>query len=287
MQRLTLLLSVLAVGLAGWTAWSATGVSSDVRDVRDEVEALSALDARIAALERRAAPAVAPPSAAAAEKPVVPAALASADGPGSTAPGSPGTPTLDDLAKRVESLEATARAALALGDEVPLGREAGRAGRAGRVAVGGQMPKIYGSVDDAAKDLELTDGQRADLERLAAEARREIDELKKTPDADGKTWEQVQKESFKAEGGVFHLDLGKVEAFREKTIPGRGESFGAAETRIKDQAKRRMRDALTPEQRGKFDQAMVDPMLGSSPGGFAFATTRVEVTADELPLPGR
>ena len=36
----------------------------------------------------------------------------------------------------------------------------------------------------------------------------------------------------------------KMQAFREKLIPGRNESFGTADRRITDAAKRRMRDAL-------------------------------------------
>ncbi len=128
-------------------------------------------------------------------------------------------------------------------------------------------PKFYGSVDDAAKDMALSEGQKRDFERISEDAKREVADLRKIPDEEGKTWDDVQKETFKMDGNVFHLDTSKVAAFREKTVPGRVESFGAADRRIRDGAKRRMRDLLTPEQREKFDKAHVDPLTGGNGGG--------------------
>jgi hypothetical protein len=142
------------------------------------------------------------------------------------------------------------------------------------------MPKFYGSVDDAAKDLDLTAAQKADFERIAADAKREADELHKIPDENGKTWAQVEKDSFKMEGGAFHLDMTSLQSFREKVIPGRNESYGAADRRIRENAKRRLRDGLTPDQQAKFDKAHTDPLIGGSGdgfGAFTFATSEIMI----------
>jgi len=103
-----------------------------------------------------------------------------------------------------------------------------------------------------------------------------MDELKKIPDADGETWAQVEKEAFGAgEGGAMKLDLGKMFGFPSRKIPGRAETFGQAQSRIHEAAKKRLRETLTPDQQKKFDKAHVDPLLGGSSGAmisFGFAT---------------
>jgi hypothetical protein len=278
MERLALGLSLLAVGLSGWTVWRSSEAPASDGDV------VASLEARVASIERERA-AAATAAARPTEAAPTPAAMTLA--PASAAPvGSTASPTaVEDLERRVESLEATARAALGLAEDAPLGADAGARAAGGRSvalpSMSARMPRIYASIEDAAKDLGLTDGQRADFDRAIADARRELDDLKKIPDADGVTWEQVQKEAFRTEGGVFHLDMSKMEAFREKTVPGRSESYGAADRRVRDLAKRRMRDSLSPEQRDTFDKAMVDPLLGSPMGtGFAISASRIELTTD-------
>jgi hypothetical protein len=133
--------------------------------------------------------------------------------------------------------------------------------------------KLYGSIDDAKKDLDLTDQQGADFERILADARRETDDLRKLSDDEGMTWEQAQKLTFTSENGAFKFDLTKLESFRRKTIPGRSETFGQADQRIRDGAKRRLRDTLSTSQQERFDRAETAPLLGGGGGGFAFMTT--------------
>jgi hypothetical protein len=274
---------VLAAGLAGYAAYVVSALPGEIRALRAKQES-DDLEARVRTLERRAseAAALAPATVAATEAPRgLATAPAGSTGPATTTSVAP--VTVEDLQKRVESLEATARGALGLADDAPLGKDAARGGRGGLALgpLGARIPTVYGSTDDAAKDLELTDAQRADFDRAAADARRELEELRKTPDADGNTWEAAQKEAFKAENGVFRFDMSKIESFREKTIPGRSESFGAADRRIRETAKRRMRDTLTPEQREKYDKAMVDPMLGGGGGGFSLTTATLDVVSDD------
>jgi hypothetical protein len=126
----------------------------------------------------------------------------------------------------------------------------------------------YGNVDAAAKALDLTAGQKAEFDRIVAETKREHETLRKIPDETGKTWEDVGRETFHiGEGGVFHLDLSKAQAFREKVIPGRNESFGQADRRIAEGAKRRLRDTLGADQQKTFDGANTDALTGGGGGG--------------------
>lgn len=273
MSKSAVVVSVLALGLSGYTAW-ATGVfcgSCARPGATAEPDEVAALSARIRALEERLAAGGAPallgpsrstPSAddglAAAPKPF-PASPPSAP---ATGPGSPAA-TIDALEKRLAALEETDKA-----------RTTALANGGPQVAM--SMPTIYGSVDDAAKDLDLSPRQKDDFERATADAKREMDELKKIPDADGETWEQVEKEAFgTGEGGAMKLDLGKMFGFPSRKIPGRTETFGQAQARIHEAAKRRLRETLTPDQQKKFDKAHVDSLLGGSSGAmisFGFST---------------
>ncbi len=88
-------------------------------------------------------------------------------------------------------------------------------------------PAWIGSVDDAAKAFELSPGQQADMERILADAKRDVDALRKVADETGATWETVEKDVVRMENGALHFDGTKLAAFREKVIPGRNESFGS------------------------------------------------------------
>ena len=140
---------------------------------------------------------------------------------------------------------------------------------------------FYATPEDAAKDLELDPAQRSDLDRIVADARRELEDLRRLPDEDGKSYEQIQKEMVEGmRDGAMRFDLGKVIAWNGKTIPGRNETFGAADRRIRENAKARLRETLRPEQQSKLDKATIDPMLGRGGGpGMVMSFSTVDVVA--------
>lgn len=286
MSKAAVVLSVLALAGSGYTAWktgvfccsSCTGASGACgQPAPDE---LATLSARIRTLEEQlpvgrppapiAAPHAAPDSS----------GLASAPMPVGLAPDAGGTTSTADviaaLEKRLATLEETEK-----GRSKALEFATAEGGPGPQIAFAG--PKMYGSVADAAKDLDLSPRQKDDFERAVADAKKEMDELKKIPDSDGKTWEEVEKESMPKLGeGAMTLDLGALMGYPSRKIPGRTETFGQAQKRIQDGAKSRMRDTLTPDQQKKFSTAHVDPMIGGSSGAmfsFGFSTDVVDDTA--------
>jgi hypothetical protein len=147
---------------------------------------------------------------------------------------------------------------------------------------GGDAPRWVGSLDDAAKAFELSPGQKADMERILADARRDADALRKVPDETGATWETVEKGVVRMENGAFHFDASKLSAFREKVIPGRNESFGTAMRRLREDASRRLKETLAPAQREKWEQAQTGGLLpGSEDSGFGFVSFGAAVTVPD------
>jgi hypothetical protein len=264
--RVAVGLSIVAAAAAGYAAWTACGLSQDLRTQQEQSALLAQRlsDAESALAAERTASAAKPPSR-------VPAPDATAGLAGRSAAGTASVPV--DVEARLAALEKTeAQFRRLLGPDGAASKDddaAGALARAlpqiGDAPVHFEMPTVYGSPEDAAKHLELSPSQKSEFERAAADSKREMDELKKIPDDTGKTWNDVSKETFTmGDGGVFSFDTSKLRDFREKTVPGRNESYGAAEKRIREGAKSRLRSALTPDQQAKFDKAMVDPMLGTS-----------------------
>jgi hypothetical protein len=273
MSRTATVAAVLALGLSGYAVWRtsspAPGASPAAPPASDE-----SLAARLEALERRvAAIADAPPLAAPSPAGAPTLGASPAAGTGSAAVPSPAAGTgsdertaaarLEDVEKRIAAVEEARRKEAA---ESPFGRA--------RTVFGGRVGGFLTTTEDAQKELELTDGQKAEWDRIVADARREQEALRRIPDDEGKTWDQHQREMLtdlvsSAGGGGAKLDLGRMSAFRNKQVPGRSETFGQADQRIRDDAKRRMRDTLSTAQADKFDKTNVDPMLGGGLGGIA------------------
>jgi len=289
-----LVLSLASVGLAGYAVWTMSD-NARVAQAREGTEA--ALEARLAALEASIRPAGGARAPALAPAPVTRRAGAphAATGTGDATPASGGTATngapatLPDMAQRVAALEQQLKAALETA-VAPAQQEIS-------MPQGAELATAwYGSVDDVAKGLALTAPQKADFERAVLGAKLEIDQLHKVPDESGKTWEQAMKDGVSVENGNISYDGAKIQAFREKVIPGRNESFGAADRRLRAEAKQRMRESLSRDQQDKFDKSHVDGLLPGGDGGdggfmtmftsFSGAinvATPVEVTAPSLP----
>ena len=272
MSKVAVVLSVLALGGSGYTAWK-TGVFSCASGTCDRAEPdeVATLTARVRALEDQLAATVHAPQPLSAPRAASADAsgLASAPKPLAVPPAATGpTSTADVIAaleKRLATLEETEQNRPKMAEFT-----AGDGGPGPQIAF--TSPKMYGSVADAVKDLDLSPRQKDDFDRAVADARRDMDELKKIPDSDGKTWEDIEKGAMpKAGDGFGSLDLGALIGFPSRKIPGRTETFGQAQKRIQDGAKTRMRDTLTPDQQKKFAKAHVDPLLGSSGGGAMFS----------------
>lgn len=282
MSKAAVALSVLALAGSGFTAWK-TGVlcTSCGACERPEPGDVAALEARIRALEEHAtSPArgpaplsVLPPSS---KEAADVTGLATAPRPLTVAPSTPTSATPDvmaDLQKRLATLEEAEKTRAKSGDVVE--------GPQLATAFAGNAPKFYGSVDDAAKDLDLSPRQKDDFERAVADAKRDMEELKKIPDSDGETWADAEKGMFKAGAdGAMKFDLGKVLGFPSRKIPGRTETFGEAQAKISDNAKRRLRETLTPDQQKKFDKAHVQPLIGGGGGAMISFSTTVDTNDD-------
>ena len=283
MSKAAVAISLLALGGSAFTAWKTgalcgacgAGAPAGDRLAPDEVASLSArlraLEDQVAASSRGPAPLTAAPSPAS----DAPAGLAAAPRPAS---GSPSAATLPPpeasaIEKRLAELEQAVAAT----------RTQAEGAMPAHVLSGGISNRFYGSVADAAKDLDLSPRQKDDFDRAVADAKREIDELKKIPDSDGKTWADIEDDAMPKPGeGLGKLDLGALIGFPSRKIPGRTETFGQAQRRVQAAAKTRMRETLTPDQQKKFDKAHVDPMLGGSSGAmisFDFATDVTETPA--------
>lgn len=278
MQKVALFVAVVSLALSGWLAGSQAGLFGGGAPARPEADAIAALEARVAALETPGSGAPVRPRLALPGGPGAPPPASSDDAPPAlasaparpVAPPAPAAETVTALEKRLAALEEKAKARDAA--PAPFGRVRGPGGG-----------RMYMNVDDAKDDLALTDPQKADWDRVVADAQRELEELRKAPDDDGKTYEGMMKEMMEGagtDGGGMKLDLGKMVGWRNKRIAGRNETFGQADQRIKTEAKRRLRDGLSSEQQAKFDKASVDPMLG---GGFGPAVMSFAVSSDPTP----
>jgi hypothetical protein len=286
MSKFAVALSVLALGGSGYTAWKtgvlpclSGGCSSGGCD-RVEADDVATLSARIRVLEdqlalaKAPAPLPAPRGDASADS----TGLASAPKPLPTPPSSSGpAPTAEVIAaleKRLATLEESDK-----GRPHAVEFGAGDGGTMPQIAF--HTPKMYGSVADAAKDLDLSPRQKDDFERAVADAKRELEDLKKIPDSDGKTWNDIEKDAMPKPGeGPMSIDIGALMGFPSRKIPGRTETFGQAQRRIQAAAKQRMSDTLTPDQQKKFSKAHVDPMLGGSGGAMISFATSVDLTDD-------
>ncbi|MBL9086530.1 MAG: hypothetical protein JNM10_05270 [Planctomycetia bacterium] len=265
MRNFTFVLALLAFGAAAFAFLVARDAA---RAARDRGDLDTSFEQRIAALEQAGrdrapappGPVASPPLGGVAAGSPSPATAGGAELAGGARPVSPVEleRRLADLEKRLPTAAGGVESTTPVAIDVP--------GLAGDTT-------WVGSIDDAARTFELSGGQKAEMERILADARRDVDDLRKLPDETGTTWAAVEKDVVKMENGALHFDNGKLAAFREKVIPGRSESFGGAMRRIREDAAKRLKDTLTPAQRERWDKAQTAGLLpGSDDAGFGFMT---------------
>ena len=128
------------------------------------------------------------------------------------------------------------------------------------------------TVDEAATRLDLSAAQRADVERIVDYAQRDLEDLRNLPNAEGKTWKDVEAmKTTTSEGGLTMVmtNLAEVMKYRDSRIPGSSETYGEAEQRIRRRASTDIREILTPEQQKTWDDTPTDPLFGNSSGAGA------------------
>ena len=138
------------------------------------------------------------------------------------------------------------------------------------------------SADDAAKALELDDAQKSDMERILQSAKHELDRLYDTQDDNGDTLAALQKDmhdKIKGRKGdepfkSLMSDVMKLQAFKQKQIPGSDETFGQAERRIHQNAMRDIRRGLSPDQQREWDNSHTGGLLPGA-GGTTVSTVMV------------
>jgi hypothetical protein len=117
----------------------------------------------------------------------------------------------------------------------------------------------------------LGSAQESIAREIVEDTKARLEELRRTPDEEGRTWEQVQAASVEMVGGALRIDEREAIAFRARRIPGRGEeeTYGAEEVRLLAAANDRIRSGLTDEQRPKYDALDPTELFGPLPPGGA------------------
>lgn len=285
MRSLTGPLALGALALSAFATVTSLGLARDVRaregSAGPSPEALAALETRLGALELAVmlsttgvgAP---PPALPDAPRPPAPPPSSGTAATGLAPAPKPAT-TLADVERRLAEVERHVAAA-------SVGPTAQTASPAVDLPAPPDAVSYLSSVADAERHFELTPAQKADLERVVADTAREREALHRVPAEDGKTWEDVEKECVRILGeGMIAYDGTKLGEFRERQIPGRGESFGAADRRLTDEARRRLEQSLTPSQREKLSKTNVDSLVGG--GGSGGISLSFSAGGFSLPVP--
>jgi len=261
MSKLALVLAAAALALGIWQMLENQATRDEVRALQEE---RTSLRAQLASIER------AHPDRAA-TLPAPGARLATGDVP-STPENAPRGPT---LVAKAASPAVLAEAVRDLQDRVAKQEEKVE-NVAARVEDNAEKTprffrrKFLRSVADAAKLLDLSATQRADLERVTEYAKQDIKDLYAIPNDEGKTLADVSKPvKVGGEGSGIAMmmsNFGAIQQFKRSKVPGRSETYAEAEQRIRSEAKREARDLLAPDQRKTWDNSTPDALFGPSTG---------------------
>lgn len=268
MDRLALVLAVLALGAAAYVH-----VDSQATPVRTlDPEGLEGLRAQVASLTEE----VRALREAAARAPLAGTPPAARDatpaGPGLVGRGDPSTGTAvavaeRTLAERIAALETWREETV---EDFGATREVGGLdfGPDGSIFRSRDARLVLTDADAAQRRLDLSAGQRADLDRILDETKHEMDRLLDTPNEDGTTLRSLQEGMNLAPGSPGVLDpsrilgqVGRLMAFKQGVVPGTDETYAAAEERLRSTAKRRIRDSLGEQQQRTWDRSHTDPLI--------------------------
>ena len=279
MLKLNLLLALAALGLGGYAVFSQSPKSDSEADSASA--RLSSMEASIAAIEEQlrelhsrgfndtltaspfTSPAALPPS----DSPTLNGTGESKDTfvatNGSASDGS----LNEELAKVKEEL-----AKLKESHKRPSPTIFSSSGRRG----------LFRNSEDLAKQLELDDNQKADIEDILAGAKEELDALLDEQNEDGETMRGVQEELSEAmkkfAANHVHDEPTKVDSssisnyfrrisdFGSSRLPGRDKTYNQAAKEIRDRAFGRVGDTMAPDQEEKWNKGFKQPLLPSRSG---------------------
>jgi len=130
------------------------------------------------------------------------------------------------------------------------------------------------NLDDLTKQLELTPTQRTRVESAIESGKRQIEDILKIPDAEGRSpWERREESRRKLKEAVKKGESAPLVSlameglrYRGQTIPGRSTTYGQEIDRVKKETREEIASGLSVEQGKKFEDTRIDPMLGE-PGG--------------------
>lgn len=280
----SLVVALAALGVAGWSLLEQRRVADEAGAARETAEAqgvrLLALDRALQALGGGATPSVALEGRASSQD-----AGPADDTAGTRSPGGP-------LLVRPETAALDPAARLAAMERKVASLQAAEDERAKRQAAGAQGPQIswgmpkgfWPTVDAAAKELDLDASQRANLERVVEDTRRQFDDLHALRSEDGASFDEIQKELQQATAtgedveSAFAEHMAKSARWRKSRVPGSNETFAQAEARLRREGRDRARSFLTADQAKAWDKGHPDAMFAGDASG-SMATSFVSIEA--------
>ncbi|MHC5010612.1 MAG: hypothetical protein ACYTG6_06620 [Planctomycetota bacterium] len=274
MQKLTLIVAAGALGLAAWQVMEADGLRSDVTRQQQEITTLTTDLSRLRSEVR--------------PQDALPDLLTEAPTP---AGGEDADPVLDaraadprvlaqavrDMRERMAEQE---RTIASLQEQVASPSQ-------GQQQTRWRRPRFINDVDSAVSELDLDGGQQAELERIIEDTKRRIEDLRMIPNAEGKTWADVNKTRTRVASGddgdltVLLPNFRERTAFLNSHVPGTDETYSEAERRIRNEGKSDVRRMLTPEQEEKWDDAHTDGLFGQQGDHFVVSSIVTDVLVEE------
>lgn len=270
MQKLTFVLVLAALGVAGWQALEASSLRDDLEEQNIETVALRAdldrVSRDLATLQdQRSAPPLRQLDATTAE---------------ASAPDQD-VPEGATLAPAGASPEVLARQLRDLRDEVA-GVKENTARLEEKVesnpVVHFKRPKFISNVEQAKKELDLDARQESDIQRIVEDTKRDLADIWSIPNADGKSWKDISQTKLTGGDGngisIVMPNFAEQQKFRSSTIPGRNETYGEADQRIRQRGVADVRSVLRPDQQKTFDDAQTQSLFGP-PHGAMFTISAV------------
>ncbi|MHC4941256.1 MAG: hypothetical protein ACYTHK_20170 [Planctomycetota bacterium] len=146
------------------------------------------------------------------------------------------------------------------------------------------FPNYARNVKQLASMLKLTKAQAARVEDAVERGKHRVEEILKIPDDTGKSpferrkeLREKMKEASKT-GKWQEITAAAMSAhnYRNKTMPGRNETYGEAIKGIRDETRAEISQNLSEEQKKEFEDTRIDSLVSGEGGGavsFSYVTT--------------
>ena len=285
MQRVALLLSIVAAALAAWCMANqrsnSEGTIDDLANRLTQVEtSMSRLSEQMSAFNKRG----------------VDNAMLSQDPDSESSNDGGPFPTLGHKRSTLRMIHDTDKAIFKqlaeLRRDLHILREESKRERASHT----QFTPFH-SVADVASALNLDETQVREVESVLADAKDELDRLRDEPNESGDSMRSLEELLSKAleapgsnivtnESGLVSAQnlsrtavkaLDKISTFPESTLTGRNQTYRKAARKIRDQAFSRIENTMTDGQRKKWRSAYREPLL---PVGDVFLESNAVFSSD-------